>query len=201
MSAANLQRASGVGVGAALAGSTVSLQASGTHEQAARGAEVVGERIQEAPVTSSKRKKWRNMFAVPKYMRQLLRVNASILLFAVTHLVVWGLNFGYRALLQLNNAKYAKSYADWTACAFAHFEGSAPDAWKAVCGEAPAERLPFTSSLMGLWVFCLYGFFMSLTYLMTTRKLKYNCWSRFMWCLDATLFICCGYGENEEQPI
>jgi hypothetical protein len=131
-------------------------------------------------------------FALPRHVRQLIRVNATLLIFTIAYLVIWSINIAYRLLLFANNAKYAKSYESWTACAFAHFDGSASDKWKAVCGDVPADRLSFSFILAEYWMIGLYGLFMSFTYFLSIRKTR--CFVYLLCCLE---FLC--FGKYEEE--
>jgi hypothetical protein len=92
-----------------------------------------------------------------RFTAAIVRANVSILVFLCTHLLVFIAHLCYRGYTIGNAKKYNASYTDWKECAFRHFDGANPDAWKHVCGTVPQKRLPFSIMFMAVITLAMYG--------------------------------------------
>jgi hypothetical protein len=107
--------------------------------------------------------------ALPEYVSQLVRANASIVVFTVIHLVVWGIFLGYRGFVLVGSSALADSYQQWSKCVFHNFGSiksmsgvsGGDEGYLAVCGHVPAVRIPFTLALTAVVIVVLYGALMS----------------------------------------
>jgi hypothetical protein len=96
-----------------------------------------------------------------RFTMAVVRANISILIFTCVHLVTLVVNASYRSYIIFHSKTYNASYTEWTECAFLHFDGANPDAWKHVCGAVPQKRLPFSIMFMGVFTISMYGVFLS----------------------------------------
>jgi hypothetical protein len=109
----------------------------------------------------------------------LLRVNASILVFTVAHVVLMTCIFTYRIIVVSSQSKTRASYAEWTKCAFDNFDGSHPDAWIETCGELPKYHLSFGITVLAIVGYCCYGALVSAMHFSSMVRQALD--SDFMW--------------------
>ena len=133
-----------------------------------------GEDIEQGQLTEHEEKKKR------AYVKSLLRINVSTLVFTSVHVLLWTCEYAYRIAILLGQAREEKSFEEWMDCAFRNFDSNEdPSAWTSVCGTVPKYRVPVASMAADIVGMSIYGALISLMHF--SSMMRHIMDSEFMW--------------------
>jgi hypothetical protein len=92
------------------------------------------------------------------------RLHTVDLAVVIAHFFMLTFYVSYGCCVLIFSSKYTASYKEWTECAFLHFDGADPEAWKLVCGAVPHSRVPLALMLSRSFAAGAYILFMVIVY-------------------------------------
>jgi hypothetical protein len=182
----------GVGLSSGLSGGSVNgpIVLPDAVAGAGAGEEAVQQEAQQQDTAGGDRRKNR------AYISSLIRVNASIIVFTVAHVMLWACLMSYRISITLDQQRATRSYITWTDCAFDHFDANHPSEWMTVCGKVPHYRITVVSTAVAVAAVGIYGALVSFMHFSSMVRQALD--SDFMWdvydCILMALdYMGCGF--------